>query len=113
MLWREECVCPPATLIGPSKVYWATRPLSLWKGCGSMRQSDAFLFQGELSMPSLCLLASQMHKHFDARVNEDLLQGQAETSLTLIQVRRSFLWRRKGSSPIAGRPYAFRISGKL
>ena len=80
MLWRGESACVPATLIAPSRVYSATRQLSLWKGCASMRQSDAFLFRSELSIPLLPPLASQMHKRFGAHSNGDLVQNRAATS---------------------------------
>src|SRR5438034_1856945 len=86
MLWRGECACLPATLIAPSKVYSATRQLSLWKGYASMRQSDAFLFRSEPSIPLLPPLASQMHKRFGAHSNGDLVQNRAATSRPSLQV---------------------------
>ena len=88
MLWQGECACLPATLIAPLRVCLATRQLSLWKGCASMRQSDAFLFRSELSMLLLPPLGSQMRKHFGARSNGDSVQSRAATSRPSIQVWR-------------------------
>src|SRR6266566_1535499 len=87
-LWRRECACLPATLIAPSKVYSATRQLSLWKCCASMRQSDAFLFRSELSIPLLPPLVSQIRKHFGAHSNGDLVQSRAAISRPSLQVWR-------------------------
>src|SRR5437667_11939183 len=85
MLWRGESACVPATLIAPSRLYSATGQLSLWKGCASMRQSDAFLFRSEPSIPLLPPSASQMHKHFGAHSNGDLVQSRVAISRSSIQ----------------------------
>src|SRR5437773_12279516 len=77
--WREGRACLRAILVAPSKVYSAVRRRSLWKLYALTRQSVAFVSRSELSIPLLPLLAFQMHKHFGAHLNGDLVQSRAGT----------------------------------